>query len=552
MRKNSLRVPFLILIIILLCSSTAFAETATVKGSGINVRSGPGTSYGIFANLDDGMTVEVMNRSNPSWYLVSWEGNSGYVSSQYLVLEEDHSSAMITAARSETAGYINGMYVCLRSGPGTSYTILGTYSTGKTLTITGNSGDWISVNIDGKDGFVFHDFVSEGSPSAAVIEQEVQDVYGGTPIIVPAPSVSQGSTTVVVSVPVESSEQTTNPQQSGSSVPSVPLVPSSSSGNSNTTTQSPLVNVPSSETGSATVSPPVATPIVSSLKAAEITGNAVRFRTGPGTTYSIIGTYDAGTKLSVRETAGGWSSVIINGVSGYVYSDYIREVSADNSVSAFSQAPLSVSAVSADASSFRVTDGFITGSCVRLREAPSMSARILNELNFGNAVKMTGISGDWVKVIYAGQEGYVSSSFVTEGTFEPAPNLSQAVGTDLGKEIAAYALTLVGSPYKWGGNSPAVGFDCSGFVQYVFSQFGYSTSRVANDVRKDGAAVDASNMQPGDVLCFYSGDNYVGHVGIYIGDNSFVHAANSATGVVVTPLSSKYYASRGYEIRRIT
>ena len=85
----------------------------------------------------------------------------------------------------------------------------------------------------------------------------------------------------------------------------------------------------------------------------------------------------------------------------------------------------------------------------------------------------------------------------------------------------------------------------------IYSQFSYTTSRVANDVTKDGVHVDPKDIQPGDVLCFYSGNGYVGHVGIYIGDGSFVHAANSATGVVTTSLSTGYYATRGYEIRRI-
>ena len=88
-------------------------------------------------------------------------------------------------------------------------------------------------------------------------------------------------------------------------------------------------------------------------------------------------------------------------------------------------------------------------------------------------------------------------------------------------------------------------------MSYVFSQFGYTTSRVANDVLSDGVHVDPADLQPGDVLCFYSGNNYCGHVGIYVGDNLFVHAANSAIGVVTTDLSTGYYASRGYEIRRI-
>ena len=180
-----------------------------------------------------------------------------------------------------------------------------------------------------------------------------------------------------------------------------------------------------------------------------------------------------------------------------------------------------------------------------------MSANILTELNFGNSVKITGLSGDWVRVIYNGQEGFVSSSFVTEGVFEPAPSLSQTTPSNNGTDIAAFALNLVGSPYKWGGSSPATGFDCSGFVQYVFNQFGISVSRTSNDMREDGVHVDPSDLQPGDIICFYSGNNYVGHVGIYVGDDAFVHAANSAVGVVTTPLSSQYYSSRGYEIRRM-
>jgi cell wall-associated NlpC family hydrolase len=181
-----------------------------------------------------------------------------------------------------------------------------------------------------------------------------------------------------------------------------------------------------------------------------------------------------------------------------------------------------------------------------------MTAAILNEnLNTGNNARILGVSGDWTRVIVNGQEGFVYSAYVKEGRYEPAGSVRRAAGSDLGKEIADYALTFLGTRYTWGGKSPATGFDCSGFVQYVFSQFGYTTSPIANDVRNEGVHVDPADIQPGDVLCFYSGNNYVGHVGIYIGDNTFVHAANSEIGVVTTSLSVGYYAQRGYEIRRM-
>ena len=96
-------------------SPAASAEQASVTGDGVNVRTGPGTAYGIFASLDNGQTVEVMDRSNSSWYLVSWDGNSGYVYSDFLLLQEEDSSAYVLDTQTGSQGYINGMHVCLRS-----------------------------------------------------------------------------------------------------------------------------------------------------------------------------------------------------------------------------------------------------------------------------------------------------------------------------------------------------------------------------------------------------------------------------------------------------
>ncbi len=73
---------------------------------------------------------------------------------------------------------------------------------------------------------------------------------------------------------------------------------------------------------------------------------------------------------------------------------------------------------------------------------------------------------------------------------------------------------------------------------------------MAQDQARNGVAVSTDELQPGDILCFYSGSSYIGHVGIYIGDGKFVHAQNSATGVVITDLDG-HYGERGFEARRI-
>ena len=556
-------------------SVTAFAEQAVVTGEAVNVRSGPGLAYSNFTSLTKGMTVEVLNRSNADWYQVSWDGNVGYVYSAYLQLTESSESASYTVALETTPGYINAMYVSFRSGPGTSYSVLGTYSNGKELTIRGDSGEWTAVTIDGKDGFVYHDYVSAGSVSAAVIEQENSasaDVFGGVPIPVQQTSAAQSGTDTAVGssmIPVS-----VGVPEAGGSLTEVPV---SGSASSDAAAAQSVPTVPLSGSGSVSATLGVNPEEAPAKHTGEITGNFVRFRTGPGTTYSIIGTYNRGTELQITGSSNGWTQASIDGISGYVFSDYVKELSSappvtnaetvgqasavlgqtaaepgqnDRSTSESVSQTLGLSENFSEA--FTPTDGYINGNGVRLRQAPSMTAAILNEnLNTGSTARILGISGDWTRVIVNGQEGFVYSAYVQEGRYEPAGSVRRASGSDLGKEIANYALTFIGTPYTWGGKSPATGFDCSGFVQYVFSQFGYTTSSIANDVRNEGTHVEPADIQPGDVLCFYSGNNYVGHVGIYIGDNSFVHAANSATGVVTTSLSVGYYAQRGYEIRRI-
>lgn len=141
-----------------------------------------------------------------------------------------------------------------------------------------------------------------------------------------------------------------------------------------------------------------------------------------------------------------------------------------------------------------------------------------------------------------------------EPTPAPPSQISQAGDTSspsatyaTGQEVADFAQQYVGYSYKWGGSSPETGFDCSGFVYYVYQQFGYELNRTAADQASNGTHVEPDALEPGDVLCFYKG-SYIGHSGIYVGDGNYVHSQDSATGVVVSPLSER---TGGFEARRI-
>jgi len=117
-------------------------------------------------------------------------------------------------------------------------------------------------------------------------------------------------------------------------------------------------------------------------------------------------------------------------------------------------------------------------------------------------------------------------------------------------QVAAFAKQFLGVPYVWAGRSPA-GFDCSGFISYVFDQFGISLPRMADEQFGSGVAVNRHDLQVGDLVFFSTYEPGPSHVGIYIGGGQFIHASSGANEVTVTPLAKQYYAERYLGARRV-
>jgi peptidoglycan DL-endopeptidase CwlO len=115
-----------------------------------------------------------------------------------------------------------------------------------------------------------------------------------------------------------------------------------------------------------------------------------------------------------------------------------------------------------------------------------------------------------------------------------------------GARVAAVAQRYLGIPYRWGGESPRTGFDCSGFVMYVFSRVGVALPRVVSAQYRVGKPVKRSQLRPGDIVFF----NGLGHDGIYIGGNRFVHSPSSGDVVKISTMTG-YYADRWVGARRV-
>jgi cell wall-associated NlpC family hydrolase len=120
-----------------------------------------------------------------------------------------------------------------------------------------------------------------------------------------------------------------------------------------------------------------------------------------------------------------------------------------------------------------------------------------------------------------------------------------------GDAVASTALQYVGYPYRWGGSSPATGFDCSGFSRFVFGTFGLDLPHDQWGQLRSGRSIPVDELLPGDVLIFQN--TYTrgpSHSGIYVGDGNFVHAADERHGVIVSSLGNSYWSSHYYAAAR--
>ncbi len=133
-----------------------------------------------------------------------------------------------------------------------------------------------------------------------------------------------------------------------------------------------------------------------------------------------------------------------------------------------------------------------------------------------------------------------------------APVLSQPrVAAPIGnKAVVNYAMTLRGKPYRWGKESPREGFDCSGFVQHVYSRYGVRLPRTARQMADHLLKIDQRARQPGDLVFFNTTGEPFSHVGIYVGGDAFVHSSSVRGRVIVSALSGRYWLQHFLGFRR--
>lgn len=136
-------------------------------------------------------------------------------------------------------------------------------------------------------------------------------------------------------------------------------------------------------------------------------------------------------------------------------------------------------------------------------------------------------------------------NYSAAGRIEPPPG---AQG-----ELLLRALGLVGIPYKYGGNSPDTGFDCSGLVHYVFGHaIGLALPRNAEEISRVGDQIGRDELEPGDLVFFNTLRRPFSHVGIYLGEERFIHAPSQGGQVEIVSMTGRYWQNRYNGARRIS
>jgi cell wall-associated NlpC family hydrolase len=257
-----------------------------------------------------------------------------------------------------------------------------------------------------------------------------------------------------------------------------------------------------------------------SRAATELTGfvNAsdVKFRSGPDTSFDILRVLNKNTQVVVLKKLESWQQVRIDGVEGYIYDKYVT--------------------VAAPAA--HTEDGlqimYVNANSLNIRSLPTSTSEKLGELYRRNQVVYLENIAGWARIqTKDGIIGYVLPNYLVDSEAGVSRGNEEKV-----ERLLKISKTFLGVPYVHGGNSMR-GTDCSGFVKMAFAKVGITTPRSSSAYASAGVKVSPGDLRPGDVVIFdIRGNGAIGHVGIYLGGDQFIHASSTNGKVVIAKYST--------------
>jgi len=248
-----------------------------------------------------------------------------------------------------------------------------------------------------------------------------------------------------------------------------------------------------------------------------VTTADVNVRTGPGTAYSVVGYARRATTVpTTGRTSGNWTQVIWSGTARWISSSYLSAAAGSGGTA---EAP-------APAETPAVVGQVRTTANVNMRTDGYSSAPIYGVLPANSVVDVTGkTTASYTQIVHEGRALWIYTAYTTSTTAQP---LVSTTPNERLQKVLDYAWAQVGDRYVWGAEGPDA-FDCSGLTMMAYRQAGITLPHYSGYQATMGTAVSRANMQPGDLIFWYSP---VAHVSIYVGNGKMIHARGTAYGVV--------------------
>ncbi|MBC6973888.1 SH3 domain-containing protein [Bacillus sp. Xin] len=501
----------------------------TVTADVLHVRSGASTSHDIISRVYEGQKLNVVTEEN-GWFKINHNGKTGYVSGQFVSKNGAKTSVSTGGKNKVTADVLR-----VRTSPNTSSSIMGRVYEGQTLQVISEENGWVKINHNGKTGYVSGQFVSGVSANAGSSNNNpnVQEASGNYTVNVSSLRIRTGPSTShttlgsvhkgqVVQVIGEVQDWfKINYAGQTAYISKDYVTKGGSSNNTNQGNNQQGNNNTTVQTGGTYV----------------VNATSLRVRTGPATYHGVLGGVLNGQTLNVVGVENGWYKINHHGKTGYVSSEFVKFVKGGTTTPEKPEQPQTTAG-----------EYYINVSALNVRSGEGTNYSVIGALPQGQKVQVISEHYGWSKINYNGRTGYVGTRFLSKTPVGGAVdnnnnnnNNNNNTGNTSGdtSSILAYAKSMAGVPYVWGGTS-ANGVDCSGYIFHVFNKFGHNISR--QSVAGYWSSLSkTSNPQPGDLIYFQN--TYKpgpSHMGIYLGGGSFIQAGDK--GVAVASLNNSYWS----------
>ena len=554
-------------------------KTSKVSCSSLNVRSNPSLSSAVIGGVSKNQTISIISESN-GWSKIKYGSGIGYVSSQYLYDGNNTISSGNGGSSSNESvqpGFVklssSSSLLNVRSSANLSSSIIGSLKNGSSVSILGKTGSWYKIKYGSKVAYVSSNYISSSNNSNSSSDNNS--------------STSTGRGTVKLSSTSSSLNLRENPSLSskilgglshGSSVDILGKTGSwykikYGSKIGYVSNQFITTSNSSNSSGSSVTNQRFGTVYLSNKY------STLNVRKNAGTNSSVISSLAYGSKVEILSSSGEWYKINFKNTTGYVYSKYIKDTA--QKVVAFNQSAsqdkkygvnetkVTVNNKNAEVvksntenekklvtmksekeqerkKSYEPVQTKSTEEAQRKsteeaqRKATEEAQRKATEEAQRKAAEEAQRKATEEAQRKAAEEAQRKEAEVeaSESQSKGQSNVSEKAPTTHG-DVISYARQYLGTPYVWGGTSPN-GFDCSGFVQYVYrNAAGISLPRDTYGQIGAGSRVSQDQLQPGD-LVFPD----AGHVGIYIGGGQMIHSPKSGDVVKISSVWSFYAGVR--------